>query len=1602
CLLSRTNRPPSISRNAIMSGGGGGGGGAFLNSLAAEKPLCPRLADYLVLVGARLPAKQNSLAQTPQLLRRYPPQDHRDFHLPPDIVFFCQPEGCLATGPKRRAAAGSGGSSGSRECSTFVFTLTEKDSGLVRYGICHNFYRPIDRRWTAAEAAENGGGSAERVTSRSRSRLLTSLCLVSHHPFFSRFRECLQVLRRIVNACSERSQAAGRTPNRETVWSVLTGLHPDSSSQLVMHDVREIETWILRLLSAPVPVPGRTKLQLTVLPEADYPPLVFALPDRSRLSLADFPLHLPLELLGVDTCLRVLTCILLENKLVLQSRDENALTMSVMAFVAMLYPMQYMFPVIPLLPTCMMSAEQLLLAPTPYIIGLPASFLLYKKNFCLPPDVWLVDLDANKIVCAQDMGKLPSLPEPEGSQLRSQLQQALAMMNEAAQQQPIKNLDTVANQDAEFLTCHHQQPTPAAVASGNDVDSVDVAARVAMVRFFNSPNVLGNFAEHTRTLRLYPRPVVAFQYFAFVQSRPRRCDFTDRLARTQAVEYFAEWSLCPDNCAFQRIHTGLTDPTAIGDKHKWFSQQLQRLQFSVCRQPPETCTLKLCYEPPNGDPPTDESGCSDSEPASSGAQPLPASTSYASLTDFVSEIISSDIVGDPNQLRQSRSAARLVIDAAEDAFQPPDSLQLPPSAAGRTGGEDSSGDNSSGEDTELTDSEIDERDDQVPAADGVTPVTAGRAQLHSQGSQGSATGPGGPPRPPRPPPPRRVGSVGSHPGTPEGAPRVSGPAFRFDRQDSSGSGGGSSTPTSTPGSARQQQQQQAHSEETGGGVAHALDSFIAGLSDNLGQQAGSAIGELLGGNSGSGGAIGQNTRLPHSQQQPQQKQFTPLGAKRSVVESSALMRQAQEVVKQREQQLSRAAAGGFSKAANAAAAAAASATGVSPGAKKGPDTSAADQAFLKDMASSVLDGQGVSFLKANRLRGLMENENYRNLLLSRLNHNLGDKLSDTSHDQHLADVPLRKAVFKGLLSVLRSMVAGLEQSFASRGKGGLASALVLLEVAHTHYWQREAGGLARNQESAQRLSPFGSEDSLSNSASNSAGGDLDPSKLVTTVGPPVVLNGEEYENIEVRGRAGSGASGSSGGGGGSSQDPMRDMLVQKMIGQTRAGVHPGGGGGGGSGVSSINHQLIRPPSAASSDQQQRLVSPAASTIAAASAAASAAVATVPGKSRCSSGYRYTGGVKVRVTPGSSEDSGRTYLFEMLVSKDRSQLWDHLQFWEDAFLDAVATERDIVGMDQGPNEMMSRYESLGRAERKRLELDEDRLLCTMLYNLTAFMVMMRVDPAELRKKIRRLLGKSHIGLHYSQQINALLDHAGGMSGNDVDLKPPLSRFMQKQSFAVHCGQDKTGDLRFLEVCDDCLILRACSGAIVDRWWYEKLVNMTFCPKTRVLILWRRDAAAAGQQPQADSTRAPAVKNVFYSKRCRDVYSCIRDQMARAAARTARSDATGQTGEFGGRYEVVESASGEHGILQVCMQGIGLAFDSTKSFIEMSCIKRCFVQQGQFIIEMTDPGSRQIKQMKFQSQKADQICYTVLCVFSCLAAGTASPSALEERRTAIQDG
>ena len=99
------------------------------------------------------------------------------------------------------------------------------------------------------------------------------------------------------------------------MWRVFTGaLSVEERGSLLLADLREIEAWVYRLLRSPVPVAGQRRVDVEVLPQELRRPLTFALPDNSRFCMVDFPLHLPLELLGVDACLQVLSCILLEHK----------------------------------------------------------------------------------------------------------------------------------------------------------------------------------------------------------------------------------------------------------------------------------------------------------------------------------------------------------------------------------------------------------------------------------------------------------------------------------------------------------------------------------------------------------------------------------------------------------------------------------------------------------------------------------------------------------------------------------------------------------------------------------------------------------------------------------------------------------------------------------------------------------------------------------------------------------------------------------------------------------------------------------------------------------------------------------------------------------------------------------------------------------------------------------------------------------------------------------------------------------------------------------------------------------------------------------------
>ncbi|XP_032545766.1 MAP kinase-activating death domain protein isoform X45 [Chiroxiphia lanceolata] len=1585
--------------------------------MVQKKRICPRLLDYLVIIGARHPSS-DSVAQTPELLRRYPLEDHADFPLPPDVVFFCQPEGCLSVRQKRMSF---------RDDTSFVFTLTDKDTGVIRYGICVNFYRSFQKRVpkekgegtgghrgregqkipksgeasapqeeVGTESSESGSSlpapSAESTpdvnrsprskrlakgSHHSRNSTLTSLCILSHYPFFSTFRECLYTLKRLVDCCSERllgkKLGIPRGVQRDTMWRIFTGsLLVEEKSSALLHDLREIEAWIYRLLRSPMPIAGQKRVDVEVLPHELQPALTFALPDPSRFTLVDFPLHLPLELLGVDACLQVLTCILLEHKIVLQSRDYNALSMSVMAFVAMIYPLEYMFPVIPLLPTCMASAEQLLLAPTPYIIGVPASFFLYKLDFKMPDDVWLIDLDTNRVIVPTNAESLPALPEPEASELKKHLKQALASMS--LNTQPILNLEKFQEgQEVPLLLGRPQndlQSTPSTefnpLIYGNDVDSVDVATRVAMVRFFNSPNVLQGFQMHTRTLRLFPRPVVAFQANSFLASRPKQTPFADKLSRTQAVEYFGEWSLNPTNYAFQRIHNNMFDPALIGDKPKWYAHQLQPIHYRVYDSNSQLAeALNIPAEKETDSDPTDDSG-------SDSVDYDDSSSSYSSLGDFVSEMMKCDINGDTPNVDPLTHAA--LGDASEVEF---DDFQ------------EYSGDM----DEQTMDSENSQETNQPRSSSSTTASSSPSTVIHGANHEAADSAEIEE---------KLAAGFSNHlPSLPlqPGFPKIS-----LDRRESDIAAGSMSSsegvvrkreydnpyfepqygfPTEDEDDEQEESYTPRFDQNLNGSRSQKLlrpnSLKLANDSDADSDSRASSPNSTVSNNSseGFGGIMSfasslyrnhstsfslSNLALPTKVGRDKNTPFPSLkGNRRALVDQKSSVIKHSPTVKRE-----------------------------SPSPQGRTSNSSENQQFLKEVVHNVLDGQGVGWLNMKRVRRLLESEQLRVFVLSKLNRTIQSE--EDARQDVIQDVEISRKVYKGMLDLLKCTVLSLEHSYANAGLGGMASVFGLLEIAHTHYYNKEPEKRKRSPTDGS-VTPVGKDPGSSPRVEPKPAMQLPVPQIMPKPPSPAGKGPREFDTRSLKEENFIASIGTEG-------------VKQFDLGETdekKSQISADSGLSLASGSQKSDFDSI--PSggptvmvrSTSQDSEVSTVSNSSGETLGADSDLSSNAGDGPSvenggnlagsrgtvsdseietNSATSSIFAKSHNLKQSVkdskgsTPGRGPEDGnqRVYLYEGLLGKERSTLWDQMQFWEDAFLDAVMLEREGMGMDQGPQEMIDRYLSLGEHDRKRLEDDEDRLLATLLHNMIAYMLMIKVNKNDIRKKVRRLMGKSHIGLVHSQQINDILDKLANLSGRELPVRPSGSRHIKKQTFVVHAGTDTTGDIFFMEVCDDCIVLRSNIGTVYERWWYEKLINMTYCPKTKVLCLWRRN----GQETQL---------NKFYTKKCRELYYCVKDSMERAAARQ-QSIKPGP--ELGGEFPVQDMKTGEGGLLQVTLEGINLKFMHSQVFIELNHIKKCNTVRGVFVLEEFVPETKEVVSHKYKTPMAHEICYSVLCLFSYVAA------------------
>ncbi|KFD69141.1 hypothetical protein M514_02980, partial [Trichuris suis] len=1323
--------------------------------------LCPRLIDYLVIVGSRdmviHPTSGEERLESPvaldahgkfsrqmstnrsELLRRYPSCSHEDFVLPSDVVSFCQPDSCTVS---------SSPVPNMRHTTSFIFALTEKDSAKIRYGVSLNFLQRLSLRGQSS-SQEHVKSKRQKVHRRIYS--LVSLCIISHHPFFTKFRQLLYVLRRLINCSNERIRCSSNAVSSQFgdgVWEALLGVWLENISNAVMKEICELETWILKLLSAPVPAPGFTKLQLKFLPSDLHEPFIFALPNHVRFSLADFPIYLLFELLGVEDAFTVILCILLEQKVVMQSRDYNAVSICVLASIYLLYPLEYLFPVIPLLPPCFKGAEQLLLAPTPFVIGVPASFFEMRPFSVLPTDIVLVDLDSSKVT--MPMGtSIPSVPEADRNNLLAEFSEALKLMTPTdASGQPEESYD-------------------------KDPDLTDLRLRISMVRFFDSPNILGNFVEHIRVMRLYPRPVVALLTDSVYKSRPLPSPFVKELLQTQAVEYFSECSLLPKNEAYIRVQNGIDDPYLIGDKVKWYDEDLMLNEFDVIS--PDS-TLSSAWSMHASVVAAREVGIRSDEDEDSSS----SSSSLSSVSDLVFEVPECELY-DSQGVPYSDGP----LGEVEHVYTEPLRLEVP--------GLDSIYSNPNSAPSSVISSassvstcNVDSENDFARLAQNLALKT--NLALEMDEAQEKLP--------------------------PEEAASRNDPQLVVSSVDE----------TSEP------QREEEASVEQPRRRSSTKFPWIGSLHIDNGN--GRAKGNLL--SAFKTPAVWNEVlkTIPNVKVKDMKDQ------RASVVSSVA-----SDDTDNRKVSTQKKAFEGNRYQQNR------------------------NQQTVKEICDAVLAGQGAGVFALHKFRKLMEDENLRIMAARRLHQRWGT--SESILDEYVDDVLVSRNIARGIVRLLQAAIHGLEVSFQSVVPSCLASVMQILEIAHTHYWVKDLDMAAIARQ------PY------SGSVHSSKSGSI--SDLSQAESLPVEFS-----------------------------KPFADVPVLPYASTVTSSDYSHGPNVASTIEVSSPPSRYNQPSVNGREKEMKLAGRLESN------ALSATASFRQSSENLSATY----------------SKERVYLYEELLGSQQRQIWSNVQFWENVFYDAVAQEREIVGMDLEPRDLVHRYECMSSGDRKRLELEEDKLLATILHNLCALMVLTNCPKRAIVQKIRRLLGKTHIGLLYSQEINALLDNIS------------------------------------LVISDDAVILRGINGSLVERWWFEQLVNMTYSPKTKVVCLWRRDG------------EGKVSLSKYYCKKCRSLYTYAKSAMEKAAAK-GKVSLPGK--ELCGEFSIQDIETKLNGTLHIQINGLVISFGNDEWFIHLASIKKCNTSGGNiFLLEFLDHYTNQLIQRKYFSQMADQICYSILCVFSFVAA------------------
>ncbi|KAJ8249276.1 hypothetical protein GJAV_G00233080 [Gymnothorax javanicus] len=398
-----------------------------------------RLADYLIVVGYDH-EKAGSGEGCGKIIQRFPEKDWDGTPFPQGVEMFCRPGGWKLSRDRKQPTF-------------FTVVLTDIESDR-HYCSCLTFYE-AEINLQGSKRVEVDGDVEEddeesALIQPAEVYTPKSLVLVSRLDFPEIFRGCL---------------------------GLLYTVYIDSLSF-------PLEGLVAGLFTCLVPLAGGSQ-KLFSLGAGDRQ--LIQTPLNSNLPITGKSIALLFQQLGIQNVLSLFCAVLTEHKVLFHSTSYQRLGDACRALEALMFPLKYSYPYIPVLPCQLL---EVLSSPTPFIIGVHSMF---QSEIVDLLDVIIADLDGGTIKIPECI-HLSSLPEPLLHQTQSLL-------------------STVLHPDLEIAD--NAFPPPRTASS--NIKLLDKEVRSVFLRLF--AQLFQGYRSCLQLIRIHSEPVIHFHKTAFLDQR---------------------------------------------------------------------------------------------------------------------------------------------------------------------------------------------------------------------------------------------------------------------------------------------------------------------------------------------------------------------------------------------------------------------------------------------------------------------------------------------------------------------------------------------------------------------------------------------------------------------------------------------------------------------------------------------------------------------------------------------------------------------------------------------------------------------------------------------------------------------------------------------------------------------------------------------------------------------------------------------------------------------------------------------------------------------------------------------------------------------------